>query len=126
MFQKCLDFVDQVPEEESKTILLTAVRTNTDGKVYVEVERARATRTLAAFKESSGAFKEAFELLQEVAVETFSSMERKEKYDFIFEQMRLALITEQFNQAQIISRKINPKIFNNENDETFQVGSIII
>lgn len=121
MFQKCLEFVDQVPDRESKEILLNSVRLNTEGKVYVEVERARATRSLAAFKESDGSNAEAFELVQEVAVETFSSMERKEKYDFILEQMRLALLTGQFNQAQIISRKINPKIFNNDLDEGFKV-----
>ena len=121
MFQKCLDFVQQVPDRETKEILLNAVRVNTEGKVYVEVERARATRALATFKELDGSLKEAFELLQEVAVETFSSMERKEKYDFILEQMRLALITDQFNQAQIISRKINPKIFNNDSEESFKV-----
>lgn len=123
MFQKCLDFAEQVSDRETKEILLNSVRTNTEGKVYVEVERARATRTLASFRESDRAYKEAFELLQEVAVETFSSMDRKEKYDFILEQMRLALITEQYNQAQIISRKINPKIFNNDNDDGFQVYS---
>lgn len=122
MFQKCLDFVEQVPDRETKEILLNSVRTNTEGKVFVEVERARATRALATFKESDGSYKEAFELLQEVAVETFSSMERKEKYDFILEQMRLALITEQFNQAQIISRKINPKIFNNDAEESLKVN----
>ena len=121
MFQKCLDFVEQVPDRETKEIFLNAVRINTEGKVYVEVERARATRALAAFKESDGSFKEAFELLQEIAVETFSSMERKEKYDFILEQMRLALVTDQFNQAQIISRKINPKIFNNDAEESLKV-----
>lgn len=122
MFQKCLDFVEQVPDRETKEILLNSVRTNTEGKVFVEVERARATRALATFKESDGSYKEAFELLQEVAVETFSSMEKKEKYDFILEQMRLALITEQFNQAQIISRKINPKIFNNDAEESLKVN----
>lgn len=122
MFQKCLDFVEQVSDRETKEILLNSVRTNTEGKVFVEVERARATRALATFKESDGSYKEAFELLQEVAVETFSSMEKKEKYDFILEQMRLALITEQFNQAQIISRKINPKIFNNDAEENLKVN----
>jgi 26S proteasome regulatory subunit N5 len=122
MFQKCFEYVEQVSDRETKEILLNAVRTNTEGKVYVEVERARATRALATFKELDCSFKEAFEMLQEVAVETFSSMERKEKYDFILEQMRLALITEQFNQAQIISRKINPKIFINDTDETLKVN----
>lgn len=124
MFQQCLSFVEQVHDRETKDILLNAIRTNTEGKVFVEVERARASRSLAAFKESDGNFKEAFELLLEVAVETFSSMERKEKYDFILEQMRLALVTEQYNQAQIISRKINPKIFINDNDEAFLVTSL--
>lgn len=123
MFHKCLEFVDQVSDRETKETLLNAVRVNTEGKVYVEVERARATRSLAKFKESDDLNSEAFELLQEVAVETFSSMERKEKYDFILEQMRLALKTGQFNQAQIISRKINPKIFNADLDEEFEVKS---
>jgi len=35
--------------------------------------------------------------------------------------MRLALVTDQFNQAQIISRKINPKIFNNDAEESLKV-----
>ena len=39
--------------------------------------------------------------------------------------MRLALRTNQFNQAQIISRKINPKIFNNVTDEAFIVIEMI-
>lgn len=125
MFQKCLEIADQVFDSETKNILLNAVRINTEGKVYVEIERARATRTLAAFKESENQLNEAFELLQEVAVETFSSMEKKEKYDFILEQMRLALLTDHFNQAQILSRKINPKIFNNEADAGFQVKIFI-
>lgn len=121
MFQKCLEYVEQVPDRETKETLLNAVRVNTEGKVYVEVERARATRSLAKFKEADGSYSEAFELVQEVAVETFSSMERLEKYDFILEQMRLALKTGQFNQAQIISRKINPKIFNNVLEDGFKV-----
>lgn len=124
MFQKCLEFVEQVSDRETKEALLESVRTNTEGKVYVEVERARSTRLLAGFRESDGKTSDAFELLQEIAVETFSSMDRKEKYDFILEQMRLALLTEQFNQAQIISRKINPKIFSETSDdyEFFEVN----
>lgn len=122
MFQKCLDFVEQVSDQETKVVLLKCIRSGTEGKVYVEAERARATRILAALHERDGQKGEAFELMQEVAVETFSSVERREKYDFILEQMRLALDTEQYNQAQIISRKINPKIFTDAAEE-LQVGS---
>ena len=114
MFQKCLEFVEQVPDRETKEILLNSVRTNTEGKVYVEVERAHSHPHLGCFQRIRPCLQGGFlNCSKEVAVETFSSMERKEKYDFILEQMRLALITE-YNQAQIISRKINPKIFNND------------
>lgn len=75
------------------------------------MERAIATLKLAAMREADGKVKEAFDLMQEIAVETFGSMDRKQKYDFILEQMRLALATDQYSQAQIISRKINPKTF---------------
>lgn len=98
-------------DKESKEALLKAVRSHTEGKVYVELERAQATRQLAAIREAEGDLKGAFELMSELAVETFGSMDRQQKYEFILEQMRLALATEQFSQAQIISRKINPKTF---------------
>lgn len=49
-------------------------------------------------------------VLQELQVETFGSMERREKVDFILEQMRLALRRRDFIRLQIISKKINPKV----------------
>ena len=49
-------------------------------------------------------------MLQELQVETFGSMERREKVDFILEQMRLALRRRDFIRLQIISKKINPKV----------------
>lgn len=54
-------------------------RTITEGKIYVEVERARLTHKLAMMKESEGDITEAATILQELQVETFGSMERKEK-----------------------------------------------
>jgi 26S proteasome regulatory subunit N5 len=121
MFQTCLEHVNALPDRDSKEALLRCVRQHTEGKVYVEIERAQATRLLAAMCESEGRLKDAFELMLEVAVETFGSMPRHEKYDFILEQMRLALATDQHSQAQIISRKINPKIFVDNVEEDFQV-----
>jgi hypothetical protein len=45
----------------------------------VEVERARLTHTLAQIKESDGEITEAANILQELQVETYGSMERREK-----------------------------------------------
>lgn len=51
--------------------------------------RARVTRFLSEIREKEGNITVASDLLQELQVETFGSMERREKVDFVLEQMRL-------------------------------------
>lgn len=45
----------------------------------MEVERARLTHTLAQMKENDGEVIEAANILQELQIETYGSMERREK-----------------------------------------------
>ena len=80
-------------------------------QIYVEVERARLTRMLSKIREDEGKIAEAAEILQELQVETFGSMDKREKTDFILEQMRLTLAKRDYTRTQIISRKINTKFF---------------
>lgn len=54
-----------------------------------QVERARLTMMLAKMHEERGAIAEASETLQEIAVETYGSMEKREKAEFLLEQVRL-------------------------------------
>ena len=54
------------------------------------------------------AFSNCFCCLQ---VETFGSMEREEKVQFILEQMRLGLARKDYIRTQIISKKISIKFF---------------
>jgi 26S proteasome regulatory subunit N5 len=49
------------------------------GKIYVENERARLTHRLAKIREEEGDLQDAAKILQELQVETYGSMERKEK-----------------------------------------------
>ena len=44
-------------------------------------------------------------------METFGSMEKKEKVEFILEQMRLCIAKKDYIRTQIISKKINTKFF---------------
>ena len=60
-------------------IVQNNIRTVTAGKIYVEVERARLTHKLALMKEGEGDIEAAATAMQEMAVETYGSMERKEK-----------------------------------------------
>ena len=51
--------------------------------------------------------------MQDLQVETYGSMERKEKVELILEQMRLCLATKDYIRAQIISKKISTRFFEN-------------
>lgn len=54
-----------------------------------------------------------------VQVETFGSMDKREKVELILEQMRLCLAKKDYVRTQIISKKIAPKFFD---DPEQQVG----
>ena len=111
MVQEALTFVPQITDKETKLELIKTIRTVTDGKIFVEVERARATRILSQMQEAEGKIADAAETLQELQVETFGSMDKREKTEFILEQMRLCMAKKDFTRTLIISRKISTKFF---------------
>lgn len=117
MIQECVTYVDKTPSKEIKVKLIETLRTVTEGKIYVEVERARLTHILAKMKEDEGDVTEAANIIQELQVETYGSMEKKEKVTLILEQMRLCLAKKDYIRTQIISKKINTKFFDDEKDD---------
>lgn len=114
MVQEACTYVDQIDNMEEKLRLIDTLRTVTTGKIYVEIERARLTKKIAGIKESNGSIEEAANIMQELQVETYGSMEKREKIDFLLEQMRLCLLKGDFIRTQIISRKISTKAFDDE------------
>ena len=80
-------------------------------QIFVEVERARVTRILAHIKKSQGDLNSAADILCELQVETFGSMTRREKTEFILEQVALCIERGDWGQATILSRKINKRYF---------------
>uniref|UniRef100_A0A8C7KU57 26S proteasome non-ATPase regulatory subunit 12 n=1 Tax=Oncorhynchus kisutch TaxID=8019 RepID=A0A8C7KU57_ONCKI len=68
MVQECYKYVDTVTDLTVKLRLIDTLRTVTAGKIYVEIERARLTKTLANIKEQHGEVKEAAAILQELQV----------------------------------------------------------
>lgn len=116
MIQEACTYIDQMPDKETKLKLIETLRTVTAGKIYVELERARLTKTLAMMTEQDGNISDAANILQELQVETYGSMEKNEKVDFILEQMRLCLAKKDYIRAQIISKKISTKFFENNNE----------
>jgi len=109
--RQAMGYVEQTPDKETKVSLIKTLQSVTEGKIFVEIERARLTRKLAAIREAEGNISEAAEILQEVAVETFGAMAKTEKIAFILEQVRLCLAKDDFIRAQILARKISPRAF---------------
>jgi 26S proteasome regulatory subunit N5 len=80
-------------------------------QIFVEVERARVTRILSNIKREQGDVKAAADILCELQVETFGSMKRREKTEFILDQVGLCIDKGDWTQAAILSRKISTRYF---------------
>ncbi|EPQ29074.1 uncharacterized protein PFL1_03363 [Pseudozyma flocculosa PF-1] len=107
--------------EDTRRKLVKTLRTVTEGKIFVEVERARVTLILSQMLYAEGKVNDAAETLQELAVETFGSMDRREKVEFILEQMRLNLERGDYTRLAIVAKKINPKFFENEKQQDLKL-----
>jgi len=83
----------------------------------VEVERARLTKRVVSKLEAEGKIEEAWNILIELQVETFGSMEIKEKARFLLDQIRLSIQRHDFTRASIISKKISTKFLEEKTEE---------
>lgn len=109
MVQVVMSFLDDTPDLATKLSVIETLRTVTEGKIFVEVERARVTKILSDIKKEQGDLKAATEILCELQVETFGSMDRREKTEFILAQVALCIESNDWTQAGILSRKISTK-----------------
>ncbi|KAJ3200285.1 26S proteasome non-ATPase regulatory subunit 12, partial [Clydaea vesicula] len=120
MIQECMKFIEVVDGKE-KLDLINTIRLVTEGKIFVEVERARVTKLLSKIKENENQITEACDILQDLQVETYGSMDKREKTDFILEQMRLTLAKLDYVRVMIISKKINSKYFQDVANEDLKL-----
>ncbi|KAL2037891.1 hypothetical protein N7G274_009366 [Stereocaulon virgatum] len=118
MVQVAMSFINEAPDQDKKLSLIETLRTVTEGKIFVEVERARVTRILSDMKKEQGDLNAAADILCELQVETFGSMHRREKTEFILEQVALCIEKGDWTQAGILSRKIGIKYFSRKPKRT--------
>ncbi|KAF8531920.1 26S proteasome non-ATPase regulatory subunit 12 [Gautieria morchelliformis] len=104
MVELTITWLEEIREKEGVETWLEfvhALREVTEGKIFLETPRARVTLLLAHYHESlsnspsqtlptpADCLQTASDLLSDLQVETYSSMERREKTEFLLEQMRL-------------------------------------
>ncbi|CAI4037759.1 hypothetical protein SMKI_04G0920 [Saccharomyces mikatae IFO 1815] len=106
---------------DTRIKVIETIRVVTENKIFVEVERARVTKDLVEIKRQEGKIDEAADILCELQVETYGSMEMSEKIQFILEQMELSILKGDYSQATVLSRKILKKTFKSPKYESLKL-----
>lgn len=115
MVHLCKDWLkEENMDKKIKTNLINTLCAITQGKIFVEVERSEVVKILSKMKEDEGDIEAAANILQDDPVDTYISMDKREKTEYILEQLRLVLLKKDFIRCQVISRKIDPKLLNTD------------
>jgi 26S proteasome regulatory subunit N5 len=156
-WRQAMEWLEDTPDESHKVQLLTtlvplrrphsrvslcveacrcsaAQREVTEGKIFVEGQRARLTRQLATIKEvgpspfglrpvgftlratfplsqkANGDVAGACDCMLELYVETYGALSKREKIDFILEQIRLTIAKQDWVRVLIVAKKVQQKV----------------
>jgi len=97
MFAYCQNTIfETLPDRQEKYKMLETLREAGEGKMYLEREYSQATMKLCKFLEEDGKAEEGTKIIQEIQIETYGSLEVKEKLEFILYQMKLVLQRKDF------------------------------
>ena len=99
--EESMTYIDQTPDKATKVELIKTLKDICEGKMYVEGECARLHLMLAMIFEADGNIGEACDMIQDVHVETYGSLSKKEKAEYILQQIRLNLLRKDFVRALI-------------------------
>lgn len=106
---------------DSQVSVLKSIIEITEGKIYVEFEFSNAVRKLTEILLSEGNIEEATKLIQDIQIETFGSLNRVYKVEYILFQMKVLLQKGDFVRTLIVSNKIVRKHLNEPGLENLKV-----
>jgi len=109
MVHLAMSYIEKLPTEQQKTALIETIKEVCEKKIFLEVEYARCCIMLVKLNESDDKINEAAKILQDVQVETYGSMDKREKLEFILYQMKIMIKKKDYLRTLIVSRKINKK-----------------
>lgn len=121
MIKVSMTYFDKMPDRQSKADLVDTLRTATAGKLFVEGEYAKCTRVYSEMMEEDGKIQDAADALLEVQVETYGSLTKEEKLDYILYQLRVVLDLKDYVRTLIILKKIQPRQFTDASVANYKV-----
>lgn len=107
MIRECCKFSDLITDKAQKVKLLETLKTVTNGKLYSEMERAKICKDLALIVKEDGNITRAIEILEDLKLDTITSLDRKDRIEIILELMELLVESKEFIKCLIIAKKIN-------------------
>lgn len=96
--------------------LLSMIIENCQGKVFCEEEYLLAVFELLKILKSEQLINDAFELVQKIQLETFTSIDKKLKTEYMLEQLQVFLMNKDYAKAKVASNKISQQYFSKYND----------
>ncbi len=113
--RQCMGFIDSIQDTPTKISFVEALKTMCEKKIYLEVEYARCAMMLVKFKEGTdNDLQAAAKIMENVQVETYGSMSKKEKLEFILYQMRIQYLLKDRTKLYIVAKKVNTKTLDEE------------
>jgi 26S proteasome regulatory subunit N5 len=107
LVQEVLKSLDVIKDLDTKMTTIETIRVITENKIFVEIERAKATKILSdILLNEKNDLDKACEVLSELQVETYASMELEDKISFILDQITLNNMKGDFQFSKLLSRKI--------------------
>lgn len=83
MVQLAMTYLAGMDDPQQKITLINTLKTVAEKKIYLEVEYARLCLASVKLMENDDNIFEAARIMQEVQVETYGSMDKREKLEFI-------------------------------------------
>lgn len=114
-------YMPELPSREEKFHFLETMREISNGKIFLETEYAAMTKQLCQMFEEDGKIDEACKIIQEVQIETYGSLQAKDKIDFILYQMKLVLQRGDYIRLLFISKKVSKRSLDAEGLETSKI-----
>lgn len=110
-----MGYISSIDQEDVRMDFVATMKEVCEKKIYLEVEYARCCMMIVKHKEKQGASREdileAAKIMENVQVETYGSMDKFEKLEFILYQMKLNILLKDFTKLIIVSKKVNLKFF---------------
>lgn len=98
--------LDSISDIEVRVSVVRCLLEVTEGKIFVEVQRARLTKLMVDYLEGENKLDEAMNLLQELRLEVLTTMDEAERMKLMLHQFWLCLETHDALRSQLSAEKI--------------------